>query len=153
LNTLVLYDSRVTHTEQLACEIAEKLKEHGQAETMRIEALRPEDIARVDLLVIGAPSEGISLTPAIEQFLDNVPPSGLLGKHVAVFDTRQHAPWLIVGSAARRIARRMRDMGAVLVASPVSFFTAGKEGPIDVGEEFKADEWAHLVVERARDLN
>ena len=103
--------------------------------------------------MIGARSDGRGLTPAIEEFLENVPPGGLLGKHVAVFDTRQRAPWLILGSAAHRIARRMRDLGAVVVASPMSFFLSSKEGPIDADEEFRADEWAHLVVEKSRNLN
>jgi flavodoxin len=153
MNTIVLYDSRFSHTEHLAREIAEKLKEHGEAGTMRIDAFKSEDLARADLLVVGAPSDGFGLTPAIEEFLENVPPSSLLGKHVAVFDTRQRAPWLVIGSAAQRIARRMRGMGAVLVAGPISFFVTSKEGPIDVGEELKADEWAHLVVEKSRNLN
>ncbi len=153
MNTLVLYDSRFSHTEQLANEIVEKLREHGDAATVQIDDLTVEAMARADLLVVGAPDDGHGLTPAIEEFLENVPPSGLLGKHVAVFDTRNRAQWLILGSAAHRIARRMRAMGAVLVAGPMSFVVSSREGRIDIGEELKADEWAHLVVERSRDLN
>ena len=153
MNTLVLYDAHFSHTERLAKEIVEKLKEHGEAERVPIDLFSADHLATADLLVIGAPSDGLSLTPAIEEFLENLPPSGLLGKHVAVFDTRQRAPWLVLGSAAHRIARRMRDMGAVVVASPMTFFLSGREGPVDAGEEFRADEWAHLVVEKSRNLN
>ena len=153
MNSLVLYDSRFGHTEHLAKEIVEKLKEHGGAAVMPIDSPNADDIARADLLVVGAPSDGHGLTPAIEEFLENLPPSGLLGKHVAVFDTRQHALWLVIGSAAHRIARRMRGLGAVLVASPASFLISSAEGPLGIGEDLKADEWAHLVIEKSRNLN
>ena len=153
MNALVLYDSRFDHTEQLAQELVEKLREHGVANSVPIDSLRVEEMDHADLIVVGSPSDGFGLTPAVEEFLENVPPSALLGKHVAVFDTRQHVPWLTLGSAAHRIARRMRDMGAVLVASPISFFLVGKEGPLDAHEELKAEEWAHLVVEKSRNLN
>ncbi len=153
MNTLVLFDAHYSQTEHLAKEIVEKLKEHGDAEMIPIRSLTLGDIARADLLVLGAPPDDHGLTPAIREFLDNVPPSGLLGKHVAVFDTREHGSWLGTGSAAHRVARRVRGLGAVLVAGPMSFVVSSPEGPIDVGEELKADEWAHLVVRKSRNLN
>jgi flavodoxin len=153
MNTLVLYDSRFGHTEHLAMEIAEKFKEHGKAEIMRVHTLGVEDMRDTDLLVLGAPSHNRGLTPAMEEFLANVPPSALLGKHVAVFDTRNKAPWVVAGSAAHRLARRVKGLGAKLVVSPKSFFLTRDDGPLTDGEDLEADDWAHVVVEKARNIN
>ena len=46
MNTLVLYDSHFGHTEQLAMEIVEKLKEHGEAESVPIDLFSATDLAR-----------------------------------------------------------------------------------------------------------
>src|SRR5436190_23742071 len=44
-------------------------------------------------------------------------------------DTRAHMAALLVGSAARGIARRLRDHGYRLAIEPQSFFVKGTPGP------------------------
>jgi dienelactone hydrolase len=64
---------------------------------------------------------------------------------VAAFDTRANKPVLLVGSAARGIARRLRDRGYRLAIEPQSFFVEGTPGPLEEGELERASEWGRTL--------
>jgi dienelactone hydrolase len=64
---------------------------------------------------------------------------------VAAFDTRANKPVLLVGSAARGIARRLRDRGYRLAIEPQSFFVKGAPGPLEEGELDRASEWGRTL--------
>ena len=49
------------------------------------------------------------------------------------------------GSAARGIARRLRDHGYVLAAEPQSFFVQGTPGPLEEGELERASQWGRTL--------
>ena len=52
---------------------------------------------------------------------------------------------LLVGSAARGIARRLRDHGYRLPIEPQSFFVKGTPGPLEEGELERASEWGRTL--------
>ena len=52
------------------------------------------------------------------------------------------------GSAARAIARRLRRLGAVLVADPESFRVVGSPGPLAAGELDRARQWGEQLATR-----
>ena len=52
---------------------------------------------------------------------------------------------LLVGSAARGIARRLRDHGYRLAIEPQSFFVKGTPGPLEEGELERASEWGRTL--------
>lgn len=115
-----------------------------------------------DLLVVGAPTHVHGLSSrrsrkgALEQqgrdgevgigvrgWLERLP---FLGRPpVAVFDTRAHKPELLVGSAAHRIAHRLRKRGYRLAVEPESFFVDGTPGPLADGELERAEEWGNML--------
>jgi hypothetical protein len=116
----------------------------------------------VDLLVVGAPTHvhGLSSRRSREGALDqggrgeigigargfvDTLPHGAGGPRVAAFDTRAHKPVLLVGSAARGIARRLRAHGYTLAAEPESFFVEGTPGPLEEGELDRAAEWGRAL--------
>ena len=73
-------------------------------------------------------------------------PDGAWGPRAAVFDTRANKPVLLVGSAARGMAHRLRRRGYTLATEPESFFVHGTPGPLEEGELDRAAEWGKGLV-------
>jgi flavodoxin I len=145
MNSLIIYDSTFGNTAQLAQAMAGKLGEHG---TVRIvldaEAGLPE-IKEIDLLIVGGPTQRHGLSPAIQALLERLPRRTLHGAGAAAFDTRYHMAAWKSGSAAQRIASRLKRTGAALLVEPESFFVAEREGPLEEGELERAARWAEEV--------
>jgi len=72
-------------------------------------------------------------------------PNGAGGPRAAAFDTRANKPVMLVGSAARGIARRLRKHEYALAAEPQSFFVQGTPGPLEEGELERAAEWGRTL--------
>jgi hypothetical protein len=123
-------------------------------------------VGGVDLIVVGAPthvhgvSSGRSRKAALDQggrgpasgigvrgWIEKLPESG--APRAAVFDTRADLPVLLAGSAARRIARRLRKRGYRLAAEPESFFVQGTPGPLEAGELERAAAWGRELASSA----
>jgi flavodoxin len=148
MNTLIIYDSTFGNTAQLAQAMAERLGEHG---TMRI-ALADEaglsEMEEIDLLIVGGPTQRHGVSPAIRDLLERLPRRTLRGAGAAAFDTRYHMAAWKSGSAAHRIASKLKRTGASLLVEPESFFVAEREGPLEEGELERAARWAEGVFER-----
>jgi hypothetical protein len=157
MKSLVVYESWFGNTQHIAERIALALQEEGEVKLLTVDDDVPP-LDDVDLLVVGAPthvhgtSGKRSREAALDQggfgtagrgvrgFIDELP-NGARGPCVAAFDTRAHKPVLLVGSAAKGIARRLREHGYKLVAEPESFFVEGTPGPLEKGELERAAEW------------
>ncbi len=141
MKTLVVYDSAYGNTERIARAIGSAIA--GDVHVSHVGGLDDSSLERVDLLIIGSPTQGGKPTKAIQDFLDNIPESFLTRGCVAAFDTRLSTKWVgIFGYAAGRIAENLKARGAYLVASPAAFFVKGKEGPLKAGEVERASVWA-----------
>jgi flavorubredoxin len=163
MRSVVVCESWFGNTEQVARVIADELAKHGEAEVVHVD----EEILGlegVDLLVVGAPthvhgmSSSMSRKAAIEQ-------SGLVaeagpgargwleqlqdrpGAKAAAFDTRIEKSPMLTGSAAKGIAKRLRQHGFELVAEPESFFVLDTGGPLREGEVERAAYWAEGLAE------
>jgi hypothetical protein len=104
-------------------------------------------------VVLGGPTHGWGMTRSTSrkrpgaagyavgarEWLDATRQAG--EKMAAAFDTRFGKPRWLTGSAALRIARRLRRRGYRLVAPPESFFVLHTEGPLRDGEEDRARAW------------
>jgi len=66
------------------------------------------------------------------------------GPRAAAFDTRLDRP--MAGSAARRIALRLRRLGYPLVARPEGFIVENLDGPLRPGERERAMAWGARLV-------
>jgi Flavodoxin domain len=158
MRSLVVYESWFGNTLQVAKHIASALAAEGEVELVSVDDPLPP-LDDVDLVVVGAPTHvhglssmrsrdaaldqganGIDPGIGVRGWIDNLPHGE--GLRMAVFDTRADKPELLVGSAARGIARRLRRRGYRLVAEPESFFVYGTSGPLEVGELERAAEWA-----------
>jgi hypothetical protein len=161
MRSLVVYESWFGNTRRIAEEIAAALAHEGEADLVTVdEALPP--LEDVDLLVVGAPTHIHGLSSkrsregALTQGAHGEPgigargwiealPDGAGGPRAAAFDTRAHMSALLVGSAARGIARRLRDHGYRLAIEPKSFFVKGTPGPLEEGELERASEWGRTL--------
>jgi hypothetical protein len=163
MRSVVVYESWFGNTESVAEKIALALQERGQVEFVSVDGPRPT-LEDADLLVIGAPTHVHGLSSArsregalqqggrgdvgsgVRGFLDELP-NGVDGPRVAAFDTRADKPVLLVGSAARGIARRAREHGYMLAAEPTSFFVRGTPGQIADEELERAAEWGRALAD------
>ena len=110
----------------------------------------PSALESLDFLIVGAPTYGGRPTPAMKEFLRNLPGEAVGGVGVAAFDTRISQKWVgIFGYAAGKIARGLQKKGGRLVVNPEGFFVYGTEGPLKEGEPERAAAWAKGILSGA----
>jgi flavodoxin len=148
MNTLIVYDSQYGNTEHIAQEISETLSALGRSRAVRVDAVRASDLAGVELLFVGCPTQGWRPTPAIQSYLRSPSMDQLHGAHVVCFDTRFQKPRWMTGSAANVMAKRLRERGIEPASEPTSFFVQGTEGPLLNGEVERAKAWALGIARR-----
>jgi len=141
MKALVVYDSVYGNTEKIARAIGDAIA--GEVKVLRVGEANPSELESIDLLVVGAPTQGGRATPAIREFLDQVSETAVKGIKVAAFDTRISTKMVkIFGYAAGRIASSLKKKGANLIAEPEGFFVEGTKGPLKEGELERAAGWA-----------
>ena len=148
MNTLIVYDSQYGNTELIANEIGETLNALGRARAVRVDAVRASDLADVELLFVGSPTQGWRPTPAMQSYLAAPAANQLRSVHVACFDTRFQKPRWLTGSAAVVMTKCLQAQGIATIAEPVSFFVKGTEGPLLPGEVERAKGWAMSIARR-----
>ncbi len=145
MNTLIIYDSTFGNTAQLAQVMAGKLGEHGTVRTALAGEAELAELQGIDLLIVGSPTQRHGTSPAMKALLESLPRRTLRGAGAAAFDTRYHMSAWKSGSAAHRIASKLKRTGASLLVEPESFFVAEREGPLEAGELERAARWAEEV--------
>lgn len=138
MKALVVYDTKFGNTEKAAQAIAAALGPEVRA--VKVDALKPEDLSGLDLLVVGSPTQAWSTSKATKAFLASLQPQALSGVRAAAFDTGFTSRFS--GSAAKKIERALRRRGCTIVAPATRFFVKGTEGPLADGELEKAAAWA-----------
>jgi flavodoxin len=157
MKTLVIYDSVFGNTEKIARAIAESLGSRASVEMLQAGEADPEQLAGVDLLVVGSPTRGFRPTEAVTELLKRLRPKSLEGVEVAAFDTRFKADELdsagmrflvkTGGYAAKRIADRLKKAGGNLIAPPDGFYVEDTQGPLKAGELERAAAWARSMLD------
>jgi len=162
MRSLVVYESWFGNTRRIAEEIAASLAHEERVDLVSVDGPLPL-LEHMDLLVVGAPTHIHGLSSkrsregALTQGAHGEPgigvrgwidalPDGAWGPRAAVFDTRANKPVLLVGSAARGMAHRLRRRGYTLATEPESFFVHGTPGPLEEGELDRAAEWGTGLV-------
>ncbi|MCL5070222.1 MAG: flavodoxin family protein [Actinobacteria bacterium] len=150
MNKLVIYDSLYGNTEKIARIIGKSIS----AQIIRVTDINVSNINGIDTLIVGSPTQGGKATPAIQEFLNNIPSKTLINVKLAVFDTRfleknlNFALKLLVktiGYAAPKMAKVLTDKGGKLIVPPEGFIVKGKEGPLASGELERAQAWAKML--------
>ena len=169
MEALVVYESMYGNTASIGETIAASLRAQGLEVTSGpISRIGAEDATDVDLLIVGGPTHvhGMSSTqsrkaavqdeknaypeptagPGLRTWLRELVPGH--GRLAAAFDTRLDKAVLMTGSAAKGIARRLRDRGFRLVMAPECFLVTTENRLVD-GEMDHATAWGTRVAEGA----
>jgi len=148
MKTLIVYDSVYGNTEKIARAIAAALTPSGEVKVLRPGEVNPAELASVDLLIVGSPTQGGRPTPAILDFLNKVSEPAIKGLNVAAFDTRFSTRLVgIFGYAAGKIAETLKRKGGTLILPPQPFFVKSRQGPLKEGELERAAGWAKGLLE------
>jgi flavodoxin len=145
MNVLIVYLSFYGNTANIAEKIAEAI---GENATVRfIEDVSNREIAEADLVILGSPTHKYYEPSDMREFLDGLPEESIRGKYFCVFDTRFNQPISKQGSAALEISRRIKRRGGILFFPTESFFVEEREGPLEDGQEEKAEKWGHSILD------
>jgi flavodoxin len=146
MKVLIVYDSLYGNTEKIARAIGGAIT--GEVKVLRADEANPAEIEKIDLFIVGSPTQGGRATPAIQDLLNKIPEPSIKGINIATFDTRFSTKFVgIFGYAAGRIASDLKGRGANLTASPEGFFVKGTKGPLKEGELERAAGWAKGILE------
>ncbi len=155
---LLVYDSVYGNTERIAQAIGNALGAQNDIRLLRVGDVQRVNLADLNLLVVGSPTQQFRATPAIKQFIGSIRKGELDGVQVTAFDTRlgmedMPSPILppfvrIFGYAAKPIAAALVGKGGKLVASPEGFWVKGMEGPLKEGELERAARWAGQIARK-----
>jgi flavodoxin len=157
MKILIVYDSLYGNTEVIAQVIKHALEERGPVEIGRAGSVSLDQLAGVQVLVVGSPTQQFRPTVGMRNFLTSIPRGRLNGVKVAAFDTRltqaeidKHPPLpffvRIYGYAAARIARQLKNKGGELAVPAEGFLVEGMKGPLVQGEVERAEAWARKLV-------
>jgi len=152
MKALIIYDSMFGNTEKVAQAMATALAAKTEAIARRVGEVAPAELAGLNLLIVGSPTQGFQPTASVKKLLAAIPNQGLEGVKVAAFDTRIAVETVnsraltfmvnLFGYAAKPIANRLQKKGGTLIAPPEGFIVNGKEGPLKEGELERAVQWA-----------
>jgi len=148
MKALIVYDSVYGNTEKIARAIAGAIAPSAEVKVLRAGEVSASELASLDLLIVGSPTQGGKPTRAIQDFLSKVPEPAIKGINVAAFDTRFTTKLVgIFGYAAGKISGSLKTKGGTLILPPEAFFVKSKEGPLKEGELERASDWAKRILE------
>jgi flavodoxin len=158
MKVMVIYDSAYGNTAQIAQAISNVLAVSEDVELHQINEVKPEQLADLDVLIVGSPTQKARPTPATSDFLDSIAKNGLKGIKVAAFDTRFSKEKIdslgfvvskllpVFGFAAKPISDSLKKKGGKLVIPPEGFYVSEAEGPLMEGELERAADWAQQIL-------
>ena len=156
MKTLLVYDSIYGNTERIAQAIGKALGARNEMRILRATDVEPTDLATLNLLIVGSPTQQFRASPAMKKFLSEIRKGELNNVQVTAFDTRLEMedmpsrilpPFVkIFGYAAKPMADALVSKGGKLIASPEGFLVKGMEGPLKDGELERAARWAESCI-------
>ena len=157
MRSLVVYDSQFGNTKLIAEEIGKVLKTSGRVLVMHCSDVQPGDLMGINRLIVGSPTQQLTATSVILNWIKSIPRNGLKGVKAAAFDTRFTEEMIngikilplfvrIFGYGAKPISERLEKKGAKIVLPPEGFYVVDTEGPLLEKELERAAEWTQLYV-------
>jgi len=136
MRACVIFDTRYGNTEKIAKSFETGLKEAGiQTGCVNVKDVAVDSLKQYDLICLGAPTEWLTASKSIKEFLGKLKSVDLSGKYGFAFDTKLGAP--LSGSAAKFIEKELKSMGFQIIApreSAIVFGGKGKEGGMRLKE-------------------
>lgn len=122
---LVAYGTRFGNTERIAESLAAGMRKASgvAADCLHIDEVSIESLGRYDFLAIGGPTEKMSASKPMREFLAKLPATALRGKQGFAFDTRFEV--MMSGSAGKFIEKSLERLGVEIVRPHASAFVRG----------------------------
>jgi flavodoxin len=148
----VIYDSRYGNTEKIARSLEIGLRLAGfETVCTNAKETSSESLKEYDLIAVGAPTEKITASESIKEFLDRLKTDApdLNGKAGFAFDTK--LPYPLTGSAAKYIEKQLNKLGLSIIVSRESalvFYPKGgkdKDVRLKEGEEKRFEDLGRQV--------
>lgn len=157
----VIYESMFGNTERVAHAVTDGLRTAGYDVTCRaVTEPQPDTSGHVDLLVLGAPTHAFSLSrpntrvdavrqgaastraaSGLREWIGALPTTESGAPCVAIFDTRVTKVRRLPMAAGRTAAKLVRGSGYRLIGKPEPFLVVDTSGPLEDGEEERAERW------------
>jgi len=141
---IVIYDTSYGNTKRIAETIAETLKESGiEVDLFDVKDVKKLSAKDYNFLVLGSPTKFGTMSFAIRFFLGKVESEEWMNKPFAAFDTEN--PENVEkkqGSAAEKIAEKLRDKKMSQLLPVLKALVLGMKGPLIDGEIERTKEYA-----------
>jgi flavodoxin len=116
---IVVFASRYGYTEKIARSLENGLRQTGiEPVCINAKDVQPNLLAKYQLICVGGPTEFLSASRTMKNFLDTLDQSILKGKFGFAFDTKLDSR--LAGSAAGHIEKKLKQKGVVMIARPES---------------------------------
>jgi len=178
MKAFVIYESMYGNTHEVAEAILEGLESVGDVELGSVTQVTPESVSDCDLIVVGGPTHmrGMSRAgsrraaaeaaekddelkmdpdasgPGLREWFADLPQNVSGGRGVA-FDTRLDKPGVLVGSAAKGIAKHLRRHHYEVLVDPESFFIDDSGHRVKDGELERARRFGSQLAELCQRRN
>ena len=160
MNALILFDSQYGNTEKIARAMAQAFPLTVPVRLERASRIPKLGTQGVNLIIVGGPTQRHKMSAGLKAVLESAPRRSLQGVKAAAFDTRYRMAAWLSGSAAKRIAHRLRRLGAEIIAPAESFFMQRDLPPeggkrrhelehLEPGELERAAEWVAAITTKA----
>lgn len=143
MDILIIYLSFYGNTGTIAERIERTLGKN--TELRFFEDVKEKEIRAASLVILGSPTHKYYPPSHMREFLDALPDNLFKDKLFCVFDTRYNQPIAKLGSAALEVNEKIKRRGGIELLPPESFFVVDREGPLEDGEEQRAEEWARKI--------
>ena len=115
MKACVIFDTRYGNTEKIARSFEAGLRKVGiQTVCVNEKDVTIDSLRENDLICVGAPTEWMSASRPMKEFLDRLKGTDLSGKYGFAFDTRLDYP--LSGSAAKLIEKELKRLGLQIIA-------------------------------------
>jgi flavodoxin len=141
---IVIFDTRYGNTEKIARSLEGGLKQVGiQTDCVSAKEVNLPSLREYDLIVLGAPTEWLTASKLMKDFLESLKGMDLSEKYGFAFDTKLSRP--MSGSAAKLIEKELKRHGIRVIADRESATVFLQSGSITGawlkdGEEKKFEE-------------
>jgi flavodoxin len=121
---IVIYHTQFGNTEKIAKEVASGMDEQGiDVDCIKVEDVQIDRLKEYDLLAIGGPTHGFSMSKPMKVFIKKLEHVDLQGKNAFTFDTKNSGRFW--GSAAKGIEKRLKRLGLNIVKPHASAIVKG----------------------------
>lgn len=131
---IIIYDSLYGNTEKVALALRKGMRRKSfRVEVTRTSSVNVNKLNKYDLLAFGAPTHGFSISKPMKELLGRLHVERLQARRAFAFDTKSNRKW--TGSAGKRIEKRLRSLGMLIVKPYQSAAVMGTKGPLVEGAE------------------